>query len=95
MEFLNLSLISGCEAIGTRTYTTLEIVRYLQNEVCNHLCPLLSAAIMRRTAVCDHYILISDRIWAGGGFISLRGTTLTFALVHVLTYAVQTPPTVR
>lgn len=53
------------------------------------------AAIMRRTAVCDHYILTSGRIWAGGGSISLKGTTLTSAPVPVLTYAVLTPPIAR
>lgn len=63
--------------------------------VCNPHSPLSSAAIMRRTAVCDHYILISGRIWAGGGSISLKGTMLTSALVPVLTYAVQTPPIAR
>ncbi len=95
VEFLNFSLVSGCEAIGKKMYTTLKIVCYLQNEVCNPPCPLLSAAITRRTAVCDHYILISGKIWAGGGSISLRGTTPTSALVPVLTYAAQTPPTAR
>lgn len=95
VEFLNFSLVSGCEAIGKKMYTTLKIVCYLQNEERNPLCPLLSAAITRRTAVCDHYILISGRIWAGGGSISLRGTTPTSALVPVLTYAAQTPPTAR
>lgn len=63
--------------------------------MCNSFCPLSSAAIMRRTAVCDHYILISGRIWAGGGSISLKGTMLTSALVPVLTYAVQTRPIAR
>lgn len=76
-------------------YTTLKTVCDLQNEMCNPLCPVLSAAIMKRTAVCDHYILISGRIWDGGGSISLKGTMLTSALVPVLTYAVQTPPTAR
>ncbi|XP_037551471.1 transforming growth factor beta-3 proprotein isoform X2 [Nematolebias whitei] len=51
--------------------------------------------IMRRTAACDHYILIFVRIWAGGGSTSLKGTTPTSALVRVPTYAVRTPPTAR
>lgn len=45
--------------------------------------------------MCDNYILISVRIWAGGGYTSPKGTMPTSALVPVLTYAVQTPPTAR
>lgn len=56
---------------------------------------LLSVAIMRRTAVCDHYISISGKIWAGGGYTSPKGTMLTSALAPALTYVVQTPPTAR
>lgn len=57
--------------------------------------PFLSAAIMRRTAVCDHYILISARTWAGGGSISLKVIMLTSAPAPVLTYVALTPPTAR
>ncbi|CAI5696734.1 unnamed protein product [Oreochromis niloticus] len=60
-----------------------------------HLTPITASTITRRTAVCDNYILISGRIWAGGGFTSPKGTMPTSALVPVLTYAVQTPPTAR
>lgn len=59
------------------------------------LSVLFSAAIMRRTVVCDHYILISVRIWAGGGYISLRVTMPTSAPVPVLTSAAQTQPTAQ
>lgn len=45
--------------------------------------------------MCDNYILISVRIWDGGGYTSPKGTMPTSALVPVLTYAVQTPPTAR
>lgn len=50
---------------------------------------------MRKTAAFDHYILISVRIWVGGGFTSLKATMRTSALVLVPTFVVQTPPTAR
>lgn len=71
------------------------MVCYLWNQEGNQVSPFTSAAITRRTAVCDNYILISGRIWGGGGFTSLKGTMPTSALAPVLTYAVQTPPTAR
>uniref|UniRef100_G3NXH4 Transforming growth factor, beta 3 n=1 Tax=Gasterosteus aculeatus aculeatus TaxID=481459 RepID=G3NXH4_GASAC len=52
-------------------------------------------SITRRTAVYAGYLLISGRIWAGGGSISLKGTTLTSAPARVLTCAARTPPTAR
>lgn len=58
-----------------------------------HWTPITASIIMRKTAVCDHYISISARTWVGGGFISLKGTMQTSALVPALTYAALTQPT--
>lgn len=71
--------------------STLSYV-YIKGDLVSHFW---SAVIMRRTAACDHYILISVRIWVGGGSTSLKGTMLTSALARVPTFAARTPPTAR
>lgn len=92
VEFLNFSHLWQWGHRKENIYLNLFVISEMKYVIPS---PFFSAAIMRRTAVCDHYILISARTWAGGGSISLKGIMLTFAPAPVLTYAVLTPPTAR